>query len=128
MRLEFGKTFAPRFWMTAGAGFSEFVTGKGVRRQIEPVHAFGAGLGIGVTTTSVLNIEIEEVTGGQDLIGRKLHRADARAYNASLSLTRFNRGRPRISLLVAAAGLAHESPVVMLGLRFAALSLGVPKT
>jgi hypothetical protein len=115
------KSLHPRFSLSADASYSHFARKSYLRG--EPIRSFGAGLGIGITRASILNLQVEHLYGGKRVAAGKVAVPYTRDLHAGLGITRYSRGRPRFTLLVSAGGLPRD-PVLVLGFRFALLSLG----
>jgi hypothetical protein len=113
------KSFHPRFSVNAYGSFSRFVEKRAI--MIAPVKSLGAGVTIGITRASVLSLHLDEFAGGQRKNGTREVFPATRDFQASLGITRYSRGRPRVSLLLSGGGL-RNSPVFIVAIRSAILS------
>lgn len=113
------KSLHPRLSLSVDGGYSHFVEQQGIR--VERIHSVGAGLAVGVTRASLLNLHVGQMEGGARREGRRLVQRSVRDLQASVGITRYSKGRPRVSFLVSAVGLRHD-PKFVFGLRWAVMS------
>jgi hypothetical protein len=119
-RATVSKSFHPRLWIWGSSTYSDFVGKDGL--TISPLLSQGAGIGIGVTRASTLQFGVETFAGAERRRGNRLLTGRMRDSQITLTLTRFNRGRPRTSLILGISGLQAETPTLVVGTRFTVVS------
>jgi hypothetical protein len=119
-RATVSKSFHPRLWIWGSSTYSDFVGKDGF--TISPLLSQGAGIGLGVTKASTLQLGVETFAGAERRRGNRLLTGRMRDGQITLTMTRFSRGRPRTSLILGVSGLQAETPTLVVGTRFTVVS------
>lgn len=118
-RVSLSKSLHPRLFLFAGGSFSHFFEKKEV--DPGPIASYGGGVGIGITRAILLNLQVEEIAGGEFKESSKVVSPFTRDLQAGVGATIFSKGRPRLSAFFSAGGLRND-PVFLLTFRWAVLS------
>jgi hypothetical protein len=118
-RISLSKSLHPRFTISADGGYSHFFDRRGV--ETEPIWSFGGGVGMGVTESMVLSLQVEQSTGGERKQNGRVVAGSSRDLRATMGTTFFSKGRPRVTFAIGAGNLA-DKPDLFISLRFALLS------
>jgi hypothetical protein len=119
-RATVSKSFHPRLWIWGSSTYSDFIGKDGL--TISPLLSQGAGIGIGVTKASTLQLGVETFAGAERRRGNRLLTGRMRDGQITLTMTRFNRGRPRTSLILGVSGFRGDTPTFVVGTRFTVVS------
>jgi hypothetical protein len=122
-RVVVQKILHPRVRVAGSLGYADHLQ-EIARTTMAPLRTWGGLIELGVSRRSLMSVSIEEVTGGARRAGEGPD--GIRDLQAGMTLTRYDKGRPRVSLVVNAFGLRRPDPFVMVGVRFALLSAGTP--